>query len=59
VYFYSWSIVTNNSKCNEGEFRAREIAFICEVPHEVLVNVQKNILALVGEGYHYHLTLIF
>ena len=30
------------------DFTAREIAYIGEVPHEVLVNVQKNVLALVG-----------
>ncbi|PHS37040.1 MAG: hypothetical protein COB07_11485 [Sulfurovum sp.] len=31
------------------DFVAREIVFICEAPHEVLVNVQKNVVALVGE----------
>jgi len=30
------------------DFVARDISFICEVPHEVLVSVQKNVLALVG-----------
>ena len=30
------------------DFVARDIAYICEVSHEVLVNVQKNVLALVG-----------
>ena len=30
------------------DYVAREIAFICEAPHDVLVNVQKNVLALVG-----------
>ena len=30
------------------DFIAREIAFICEAPYEVLENVQKNVLALVG-----------
>lgn len=29
-------------------FVAREIAYIGEIPHEVLVQVQKNVLALVG-----------
>jgi len=30
------------------DYVARDVSFICEAPHEVLVNVQKNILALVG-----------
>ncbi len=30
------------------DFVAREIDYICEAPHEVLVTVQKNVLALVG-----------
>jgi mRNA interferase MazF len=30
------------------DFVAREITYICEAPKEVLVNVQKNVLALVG-----------
>jgi mRNA interferase MazF len=30
------------------DYVARDVSFICEVPHEVLVNVQKNVLALVG-----------
>ena len=30
------------------DFVARDISFIWEVPHEVLVSVQKNVLALVG-----------
>ncbi len=30
------------------DFVAREIDYICEAPHEVLVDAQKNVLALVG-----------
>jgi hypothetical protein len=40
----------NGDRCNKLnlDFVAREIAFIGKAPHTVLVNVQKNILALVG-----------
>jgi len=30
------------------DFVARDIAYICKAPSEVLVNVQKNVMALVG-----------
>jgi len=30
------------------DFVARDVAYICEAPSEVLVSVQKNVLALVG-----------
>ena len=30
------------------DYVARDVSFICKVPHEVLVKVQKNVLALVG-----------
>ncbi len=30
------------------DFVARDITYICKAPSEVLVNVQKNVLALVG-----------
>lgn len=30
------------------DFVAREIVYICEAPHAVLVHVQKNVIALVG-----------
>jgi len=30
------------------DFTAREVAYICNVPDNVLVHVQKNVLALVG-----------
>lgn len=30
------------------DFVARNVAYVCEVPHEVLVRVQKNVVALVG-----------
>lgn len=29
------------------DFVARDVAYICKAPHEVLVNVQKNVLALI------------
>ncbi|CAA6828602.1 MAG: Programmed cell death toxin MazF [uncultured Sulfurovum sp.] len=30
------------------DYTAREIAYICDAPDDLLVNVQKNVLALVG-----------
>jgi len=30
------------------DYVTRDVSFICETPHEVLVSVQKNFLALVG-----------
>jgi len=30
------------------DYVTRDVSFICEAPHEVLVSVQKNVLALVG-----------
>ncbi|WP_294951046.1 endoribonuclease MazF [Sulfurovum sp.] len=30
------------------DYVARKVSYICEVPHDVLVHVQKNVLALLG-----------